>query len=132
LYGDGFVSTTDKTPFPEKSVYDFDREPDENGLTIEGGELKVNPSSTTSIMIKYYPSYDALTSVQNPEIHSYLHEMIIYGAMYRIYEDLQDETLSKYYRDLYEKDLTNKLNTLSGYEETNQRGNEMFTYVKLI
>lgn len=130
LYGEAYDSSSNV--FTEKSISDFYRETGENAVTVEGGELKVYPSATTSLTIKYYPSYAALTAVQNPLLNSYLHELIIYGAMFRIHEDLQDEVLSKYYRDLYDKELANKVNALSVYEETNQRGNEMFTYTKLI
>jgi len=133
LYGDGYRSLTDKTPFPEKGIADFDRDSDGiEGMTVEEGKLRVNPSSTPEILIKYYPSYDALSTSQNPELNSYLHELIVYGALWRIHEDLQDEALSKYYRDLYEAELIKKTAAISGYEETNQRGNEMFNYQKLI
>lgn len=132
LYGDGYRSTTDKTPFSEKSISDFDSELYDNAVTIEDGEIKVTPSSETSLIIKYFPSYTALSSAQNPEINSYFHELIIYGILYRAYEDLQDEELSNYYEEKYEDKFEKKKRGLSSYEEGNQRGNQLFGYQKLM
>lgn len=132
LYGDAYATTTDKTPFPEKSIADFDKDTTINGVTIEGGKIKVAPTDTTSLIIKYYPSYDALSTSQNPEINEYFHELLIYGALSRIHEDLQDEVLSKYYDDKYEALLKKKTDSMSNYEEANDRGGEMFSYQQLI
>lgn len=132
LYGVGFRSATDTTPFNEKSIADFDRTPTENGMTVVGGVLKVSPSTTSSLIVRYYPSYDPLSTSQNPEVHPYLHELIIYGAMWRILEDLQDESRSEYYRGKYEEEFLKRTNRLSNYEEDNQGGNEFFSYQRLI
>ncbi len=132
LYGAGFASETDKVPFPEKSIADFDRDTAERGMTIIGTSLYVKPTSTGSIIVRYYPSYDPLTTSQNPQLNSYLHEPIIYGAMWRIHEDLQNEALSEYYRTKYEEEVTKRTGILSNYQEDNQDGNEMFTYQRLI
>jgi len=132
LYGAGFASTTDKDPFTEKSISDFDRDISERGMTIIEGDLHVKPSDTTSIIVRYYPTYDDLTTSQNPELNSYLHELIIYGALWRIHEDLQNESLSEFYRTKYEEEVTKRLAVLSNYQEDNQGGNEFFTYQRLI
>lgn len=132
LYGPGFKSSTDRTPFNEKSISDFDRDTDSPAVSVIGGSLYVRPNTTSSLIIRYYPSYDALSISQNPELHAYLHELIIYGAMWRIYEDLQDPQLSEYYRTKYEEEFKKKNDSLSNYQEDNQGGNEFFTYQKLI
>lgn len=132
LYGSGFASATDKEPFNEKSISDFDRDTAERGMAIIRGSLHVKPSSTSSLIIRYWPSYAALTASQNPELNSYLHELIIYGALWRIHEDLQNEALSEYYRTKYEEEVIKRTGILSNYQEDNQDGNEMFTYQRLI
>jgi len=132
LYGPGFKTTTDKTPFEEKSIADFNRDGITEAMTIEGGTIKVSPDSTTSLIIKYYPTYAELTALQNPEINSYLHELIIPGTIYRIYEDLQDETLSAYWKNVFDTDITTKSGYLSNYQEDNSDGGQMFNYVRII
>lgn len=132
LYGPGYKSTTDKTPYEEKSIADFDRDNTVEGITIEGGEIKVNPSTTTQIIIKFYPSYNALTISQNPDINGYLHELIIYGAMYRIHEDLQNESMAEYYKTVFKTEFANKTSKLSNYQEDNADGGQAFNYIKII
>lgn len=132
LYGPGYKSTTDKTAFEEKSIADFYRDVTVEGMTIEGRQLKVSPSTTAEILIKYYPSYDALTTSQNPEINGYLHELIVYGAMYRIHEDLQNESLAEYYKKVFEEELIKKTSALSNYEKDNADGGQMFNYIKIL
>lgn len=132
LYGDCYLSTTDETPFYEKTISEFDRTSTENGVCIIQGSLHVNPSTTSSLLIRYFPSYDALSTSQNPQLHEYLHELIIYGSLWRIHEDLQNEALSEYYRTKYEEEFAKKTNVLSNYQENNVGGNSMFNYQKLI
>lgn len=133
-YGVGYESETNKTPFNEKSLADFDRVNAEYGFTIDkrNDQILVSPTSTSQIIIRYWPTYAALTSNQNPEINEYLHELIIYGSLARIHEDLQNEQLAEYYDQKYEEKLKKKTDNLSVYDETNQQGNEMFSYQKLI
>jgi len=132
LYGAGFASSTDKEPFVEMSIADFDRMTSERCMAVIGTQLQVKPSGTSSIIVRYWPTYDALTTSQNPELNSYLHELIIYGAMWRIHEDLQNEALSEYYRTKYEEETQKKLGVLSNYQEDNASGNEFFSYQRLI
>lgn len=133
LYGPGYLSTTDKTPLEEKSIADFDRAIEgEYGITIESNQIKVNPSTASQIIIKYYPSYNALTASQNPELNSYLHELIIYGAMYRIHEDLQNENMRQYYKTVYEQELLNKTSAISNYQEDNSDGGQLFNGIRII
>lgn len=132
LYGDGYQSTTDRTPFPEKSIADFDRTPTENGVTIEANEIKVNPSTTSQIIIKYYPSYAALSASQNPQIHEYLHELLIYGGIYRAHEFLQNEASAQYYRQIYEDEFLRRTTNIANYQNDNADGGEIFNYQQLI
>ena len=132
LYGPGYKTSTDKTPFEEKSIADFYRDQTVEGMTIEGGQLKVSPDTTAQILIKFYPSYDALTSAQNPELNGYLHELIIYGAMYRILEDLQSESLAEYYKGVYKEEFKEKISSLSNYQQDNADGGQMFNYIRIV
>lgn len=133
LYGYGYVSTTDKTPFEEVSIADFARASNESRImTVENGTLKVQPDTTAQIIIKYYPSYDEITTTQDPEINSYLHELIIYGAMYRIHEDLQNEAMRQYYKGVYLQELNEKASALANYETDNTDGGVMFNYMRII
>lgn len=131
LYGPAYKTSTDKTPFEEKSIADFYRDQTVEGITIEGGQLKVSPDTTAQVLIKFYPSYSALTSSQNPEVNGYLHELIIYGAMYRIIEDLQSESLAEYYKNVYKEEFKEKISALSNYQEDNTTS-ELFNYIRII
>ncbi len=128
LYGDTYVNGRS---YQEQSIADFSNA-SSNALVVEGGTLKVYPTTTASLSIKYYPSFPDLTTLVNPTINSYFHELIVYGILYRAYEDLQDEPLSKYYRDKYEAELNQKISVQSSYEEDNVRGGQMFTDQRLI
>lgn len=132
LYGPGYKTSTDKTPFEEKSIADFYRDQTVEGMTIEGAQLKVSPDTTAQMLIKFYPSYDALTSTQNPEVNGYLHELIIYGAMYRILEDLQSESLAEYYKNVFKEEFKEKISSLSNYQEDNADGGQLFNYIKIL
>ena len=133
-YGVGYASTSDKTPYNEKSLADFDRTDGEYGFTIDkrNNQILVSPTSTPELIIRFWPTYAALASDQDPEINEYLHELIIYGSLARIHEDLQNEQLAEYYDQKYEEKLQKKTGYLSVYEEENQGGNEFFSYQKLI
>lgn len=130
LYGDAYDASENR--FKELTISDFDKKIIERAVTIEGGAIKVFPTDTASLTIKYYPSYDALTTTQNPEINSYFHELIVYGILSRAYEDLQEPELSSFYDAKYERELLKRAGSLSNYQEENQTAGEMFTYQKLI
>lgn len=118
--------------FEEVSIEDFDNRTLENCVTIEAGTIKVLPTSTSSLVIKYYPTFAALTAGSNPSINEYFHECIVYGILERAFEDLQDESLSAYYKQKYEAMVTAKTSIQSNYEESNQRGSQMFDWQQLI
>lgn len=133
-YGVGYESTTNKIPYNEKSLADFDRTDDDYSFTIDkrNNQILVRPTSTSTLILRFWPTYTALSSNQNPEINEYLHELIIWGSLARIHEDLQNEQLAEYYDQKYEQKLEKKIGNLSVYEEENQGGNEFFSYQKLI
>ena len=129
LYGDAYKNDLF---YPELPIEDFNKKTLPYSVTVEGDTIKVYPESTGELDIKYYPSNPTLTSAVNPTIHSYLHELIVYGILYRAFEDLQDEELATFYRDKYEKELLLKTGALSNFEEGNQKGGQMFTNHSLI
>jgi hypothetical protein len=131
LYGDP-VDSSGANFFPELSIDDFNKETLAQAVTIEGATIKVYPTTTASLTVKYYPTFADITSASNPTINSYFHELIIYGILFRAYEDLQDESLAKYYKDKYETDLEQKIAIQSNYEEGNQRSAQMFSAQTLI
>ena len=126
LYGSSYANLTDTTPYQEKSIADFDSAPYDYGVTVEGGQLKVSPSSTTSIRIKYWKNTSLLTTVQDPTINEAFHELIIYGGLYRIHQDLQNESLAQFYRELYKEEFADRQSAISNYQEDNNRGGQMF------
>jgi hypothetical protein len=118
--------------YPEVAIANFIRLNDEYGVTIEAAEIKVSPATTTSVDIKYYPTYATLTASVNPTIDEYLHEPIVYGTLARSFEDLQDPEMSQFYANKYETMLKSRLDNLSNYEEDAQKGNTMFNGISII
>ncbi len=130
LYGDAYRNTYDF--FPELSIDDFNKKTLIQSVTVEGGTLKVYPTTVASLSIKYYPIFAALTSVQNPTIESYFHEIIVYGVISRAFEDLQDPETSAYYANKYETELNKRISIQSNYEEENQRAGQLFVEQDLL
>jgi hypothetical protein len=130
LYADAYNASGDV--FAELSIADFNRELVGNAITIESGTLKVKPTTTTSIIIKYYTKAETLSTIIDPTIPEYFQELMVWGILARAYEDLQDEVLSKYYDEKYEAKLTAKMSNYSNFEEGNQRGGTMFTDIQII
>jgi len=123
----------DNNEYEEVSVADFNRE-DNYGLnyTIEAGELKVNSDSVTLLTVWFYSEPDALAVGNTPTIDAYFHEVIVYGVIWRMQEDLQDEELANYYQTKFEEELVRRMGSQSTYEESNQRGGELFSHQSLI
>lgn len=130
MYGD--AQDASGQTFPETTIEDFDREEMERAVTIEADQLKVYPATTPALTIRFWSKPESLTNLVNPTIDDYLHEPIIYGVMWRAYEDMQDEELTTYYKQRFTQDLTNRLSVLSNYQENNQRGTVMFNRQSLI
>ena len=118
--------------FEEVSIEDFDNRTLDRMITVEGGSLKVFPTATASLNIKYYPATTTLTAGSTPSVNDYFHECIVYGILSRAFEDLQDESLSAYYAGKYEAMLSARSSNQSNYEEGNTRGGQMFTYQNLM
>lgn len=129
LYGDPYRNEGEY--FPELSIDDFVKTSG-NAVTIEGATIKVKPTSVGSLTVRYYPTFPEISGGVNPTIHAYLHEPIIYGIIFRAYEDLQDESLSKYYKEKYDNDLAERIAVLSNYEEGNQRAGQLFAEQNLL
>lgn len=129
LYGDPVDTAGNR--YNELTINDFITKPLEKMITLQSGVFKIEPN-TAQLIINYYPSYEALTTSQNPEINKYFHELIVYGILSRGFEDLQDPELSKYYGDKYETELLKKAGNLSQYQEENQNDGAMFNYQRLI
>jgi hypothetical protein len=130
LYGDAYDD--DNNFYPELSIEDFNKKTASKSVTIEGNKAKVYPDTVTSLYIKYYPTYSAVTAVVDPTIDSYFHECIVYGTLYRTFEDLQDESLSDRYLVRYENMLNQKIAVQSNFEEGNQRSSQMFSEQDLL
>lgn len=130
LYGEAY--DTSNNSYEEVSIADFKRAEFDRAVTIESGTLKVSPTTVASLSIKYYPKPATITSVVNPSIDEFFHEPIIYGTIYRIQEDLQDETLTQFYQARFKQEMQDRLEAQSTYEETNQRGGSFFTEQSLI
>jgi hypothetical protein len=130
LYGSGLDSANNM--FEELSIEDFDNKTLERSMTVEGGTLRVYPTTTASISVKYYPTFADLSSSVNPTIESYFHELIVYGILSRAFEDLQDESLATFYSGKYESEISKRISIQSNYEENNQRGGQMFNYISII
>ena len=131
-YGPGYKNETDRTTYNEKSIADLDQNPDVEGYALIDGGITVTPSTTASINFRYYPSYAELTSSQDPEINEYLHELIIYGAVWRILEDMQSEALAEFYKGRYSELLEEKKSALSNYQRDNQDGGTLINGIRLI
>lgn len=129
LYGDARENAYNI--FPEMSPQDFTRD-GAQGVTVEGGVLKVYPATTAQLEIKYYPTFTSITAEVDPSIDTYLHEPIVYGIVYRALEDLQEEARAKYYENKYNEMINEKLAVLSNYEEGNSRGGQMFNGISII
>lgn len=130
LYGDAF--DTANNFYPEMTIEDFKKETLSYGVTIEGGTIKVLPNTVASLTIKYWPTFADMTSAVNPTIPTYFHECIVYGILYRAFEDLQDWELSKFFREKYNSELKEKIETMSNYEEANVRSSQMFSAQNLL
>lgn len=130
MYGDAFKELGNY--FPELSIDDFQKQTTSQGVTIESGTIKVFPTDTASLSIKYYPTYVDISATQDPTLDTYFQEPLIYGTLARVYEDLQDEQLADKYLVKYENMLNQKIAVQSNYEEGNQRAGQMFSEQTLI
>ncbi len=132
IYGTPHETNNTGNEFPEVSIADFVRIRSGNAVTIQEGAIKVSPNTITSLDILYWPSFANLSTTQNPLIHNFFQECLIYATMFRGYEDLQDLETSNYFRGLYNSEVELKKSILSEFEEGSQTGGAMFTEQTLI
>ena len=130
MYGDAFKELGNY--YPELSIDDFQKQTLAQAVTIESGSIKVYPTTVATLTIKYHPTYVDVSLTVDPTIDSFFQEPLIYGALYRAFEDLQDESLSTFYNTKYENMLNQKIATQSNYEEGNQRSGQMFSEQDLL
>lgn len=134
-YGRMYTMARDQNgrEFTEVSIADFHDDTIGGYLyTIENGSILVNEDDVTTLTVRFYAKPEALSDSVNPTIDEYFHEVIIYGVVWRMHEDLQDEELSTYYLNKFTDELKRRMANQSNYEETNQRGGQMFTDQRLI
>jgi hypothetical protein len=130
MYGDA-VDTSGNF-FPEQNIADFERAELERAVKVEGGNLVARPASTASLTVRYWERPETLTNSVNPSNDPFFHEPIVYGALWRAHEDLQDEELATYYKQRFLTEIQERTGVQSNYEEDNQRGGVMFNYQSLI
>lgn len=121
-----FASDVDENIYNEVSIADFEVADFDYGFTISEGDLLVSNTDITALTIRYYPEAAVLTTIQNPEVDELFHEVIVYGTLSRVQEDLQDEELANFYRSKADAEFTRKSEIQSSYEEGNQKGGVMF------
>lgn len=122
----------DGNEFPEVSVADYYSGDFDYAYTVQAGAIKVSRTDITALTIYYYAQPETLTTTQDPTIDSYFHEVVVYGAVARIHEDLQDEELAEQYYTRAENELVRRMAHQSNYEESNQKGGVMFKEQTLI
>lgn len=134
-YGRMYTNAIDQNSreFVEVSIGDYlNDDLDGYFYTIENGAIKVSEDDVTTLTVRFYAKPETLTAVVDPSIDEYFHEVIVYGIVWRIHEDLQDEELSSYYQNKFTDELKRRMSNQSNYEESNQRGGQMFTDQRLI
>lgn len=133
-YGAMYSFATDASGnnYSEVSIADFEVGGYDYAFTIKEGSMIVNKTDITSIVIRYYTKAATLTALINPDIDEMFHEPIMYGAVSRSFEDLQDEELAVFYRTKADNEFDRKDKIQSSYEESNQKGGSMFVPQTLI
>lgn len=111
---------------------DFRNKAHDRMLCRIGSSLYVYPSTVSLLYTDYYKKLDDMTSGGTCPLDSSLQELLVYGILYRAFEDLQDFDLSKYYRDKFELEFGVKGQTISFSEEQPQEGGSMFNGIKII
>lgn len=134
-YGRMYTKAIDQNgrEFVEVSIADFlDEDSIGNYYTIENGTIKVSEDDVTTLTVRFYAKPETLSDTVNPTIDEYFHEPLIYGVVWRMHEDLQDEELATYYQNKFGDELKRRMTNQSNYEESNQRGGQMFADQRLI
>lgn len=134
-YGRMYTNAIDQNgrEFVEVSIADFYND-DLSGYryTVENGAIKVSETDVTTLVVRFYAKPETLSDSVNPTIDEYFHEVLVYGVVWRMHEDLQDEELATYYQNKFGDELKRRMSNQSNYEESNQKGGQMFTDQRLI
>lgn len=133
-YGRMYTNAIDQSgnEYEEVSIADYEPIGSLPQYTIESGEIKVNSLDVASLVVRFYTKPETLSSTVDPSIDEYFHEVIMYGVVWRMHEDLQDEELATYYQGKFDSELKRKISNQSNFEESNQRGGQMFSDQRLI
>lgn len=99
-------------------------------LVEEDGMLK-NNNGASQVTVWYFKKLSDIaispTIIDPPaELNDFLHELIVYGIVWRGFEDAQDFELSKYFKDKFEAEYTIRTSHLSELEEAPMESGEMF------
>lgn len=118
------------TEYKFVNITDFYADKYPNMIVEEDGKLKTN-TNASQLTVWYYKKLSDLaitpTQVDPPsELDDFLHELIIYGIVWRGFEDAQDFELSKYFKDKFEAEYTIRTSHLSELEEAPMESGEMF------
>lgn len=99
-------------------------------IVEEDGKIKNNTGANTLYEWYYKKLSDMAvggTPVDPPaELDDLLHELIIYGIVWRGFEDAQDFELSKYFKDKFEAEYEIRTSKLSELEEAPMKSTELF------
>lgn len=133
-YGRMYTNAIDQNnrEFTEVSIADYLSDDSGYYYTIENGTIKVSEDDVTSLTVRFYAKPETLSATVNPTIDEYFHEVIMYGVVWRMHEDLQDEELATFYQNKFTDELKRRMSNQSNYEESNQRGGQMFVDQRLI
>lgn len=118
--------------YPEMSIADFIRADGQNAICIENNQFKATNNLNATLTVYFWPSYQALTTAVNPSINDAFHEVLVYGIVYRAFEDLQDPELATYYKNEFQTKIKENSDDLSSYDEDGQRGNVMFNPINIV
>ncbi len=98
------------------------------GITKDAGVLKVVPSTTGTLYVRYWKTIADMTLSGSPTLPTYTHELLVPGILWRAYRKLQDFELSRVFKEEYETELATKNKAISISEEGSQKGGTIFKY----
>lgn len=101
-------------------------------LCLIAGSIYAYPTNTALTYTDYYKKLPDMSLSVNPTLDASLLECIVYGILYRGFEDLQDFELSKEFRNKFEVEFGIKGQAVSFSSENSQQGGEMFNGIAII
>lgn len=98
------------------------------------GQLAVYPTSTATLYTDYYKKLPnmSISPVVNSALDPSLVELIVYGILYRAFEDLQEWDIAKEMRGKFETEKQLKARRVSQAEKKPQKSGEMFNPISII